>query len=397
MTSVNIFGPGHYGTTGETATRPTPIATSKPFDAWFAQCNPDGSGGTAIDEMWLNGLIAALRQLVRTASAAEAELDEKMLAEAAARIASGGVFGVESSSGANAYNLVASDNFQPPKAYFKGMRILWYAVAGTTSNSTVNAFGIGVKKLLRPDASQTVQGSVQAGLLTEAIYDPALDSGAGAFKIAPWAANSGKLSRILYVSSATNINFAANEFMADVEMWGAGGGGGGTSAVTGAGAAGGGAGEYRRGLFKNLNGSSITVTPGSGGNGGAAGGANNGSTGGDTTFGALMRAKGGKGGQGVASGTNALVGDGGTGGANGDSHWDGGWGETTIAGFGGAYWQGPGGAPWGQAEGHLQSTPGTTTSDGYDGLKAGQGGNGGLAGGKGGNGGPGFAIVRIYS
>src|SRR5688572_10261806 len=111
---ANEYGPGHYATTAEVADRPTPIATGKEGDRWFAQCDPQGNGGTKIDEMFLNALIAALRQATRTAGSVQAELSDVMLAEALCRAASGGVFFVDTGT-ANAHLLATPHSFVMPK------------------------------------------------------------------------------------------------------------------------------------------------------------------------------------------------------------------------------------------------------------------------------------------
>lgn len=199
--TTNIFGPGHYPTTGEVAERPTPIATAKGFDAWFAQCNPDGTGGTAIDEMWLNHIIATLRSSVRTAGAQETELLDNMLSEAMARYASGGVFYSDAGT-PNSCILASPALFVTPKAYFQGMEIRFFPANANNGATTVNVAGIGAKKLLSSSGVDLRSGQLSPGILCEALYDPSANSGAGAFVLKPWSVLSASLT--IYVRGDGN-------------------------------------------------------------------------------------------------------------------------------------------------------------------------------------------------
>lgn len=112
-----------------------------------------------------------------------------------------------------------------------------------------------------------------------------------------------------------------------VKTVGAGGGSGG-AATTGAGevaaGAGGGGGAYAESFITDIAGlsASVTVTVGAGGAGGAAG-ANAGSTGGDSSFGSAVIAKGGNGGAAGFANTAPTMGNGGaTGGSASDSTGD---------------------------------------------------------------------------
>jgi hypothetical protein len=112
--------------------------------------------------------------------------DTTMLAQALARYASGGIVGQDSGA-ANAHVLSTVGSFVMPKAYFKGMMIAFYAGATNTGATTVNAWSLGAKKLLSPAGADLVAGEIIVGVPVFAIYDPALDGGAGAFKIVPWS------------------------------------------------------------------------------------------------------------------------------------------------------------------------------------------------------------------
>jgi hypothetical protein len=112
--------------------------------------------------------------------------DNAMLAQAMAKYASGGVFCVDAGI-SNAYVLGLTSTFKPPKAYFHGLRVGWMPGGTSTGASTLNAFALGIKKLLRPDATVIQAGDVFANRYAEAWYDAAADSGAGAFRLVPWA------------------------------------------------------------------------------------------------------------------------------------------------------------------------------------------------------------------
>lgn len=115
------------------------------------------------------------------------DTDLYMKAQAVARYASGGVFCQDSGAVANSFVLDTPADFVMPKAYFTGMRVLFYAGHNSTGASQINAFGIGSKSLLDHDGVALVGGEVLTGRLVDAVYDEGLLSGSGAFKLAPWA------------------------------------------------------------------------------------------------------------------------------------------------------------------------------------------------------------------
>jgi hypothetical protein len=123
-------------------------------------------------------------------------------------------------------------------------------------------------------------------------------------------ANAGTASynlvQTLYYTSSGTFTKATYPWLRAIKVkCQAAGGGGGGSASTGAGqiamALGGTGGVYAESFITNIAGldSSVTVTRGAGGAGGASG-ANNGSTGGSSSFGLLVSADGGFGGEGRA-------------------------------------------------------------------------------------------------
>lgn len=120
---------------------------------------------------------------------AASDTDLFMLAQAMARYASGGIFG-EDGGAANAYVVSTPLSFIMPKAYFSGMMVEFYPANTNSGASTVNAFGIGSKKILGPGGIALTGGELVEGQLTALVYDPSLDSGTGAFQIKPWASVS---------------------------------------------------------------------------------------------------------------------------------------------------------------------------------------------------------------
>lgn len=114
------------------------------------------------------------------------DTNELMLAEAMTRYSSGGIFCQDTGS-ANAYILDLVGNFVAPKSLFRGLQVVWYPGNSCGGPSVVNAFGLGLKKLLRPDQNELSANDVFVNSLCEARYEPGADSGNGAFLISPWA------------------------------------------------------------------------------------------------------------------------------------------------------------------------------------------------------------------
>lgn len=114
------------------------------------------------------------------------DVDLYMMAQAAARHASGGIFGQDTGA-ANHYVVGSVGSFKPPKALFLSMGIRFYPGAGNTGASDLNAFGIGTKPLWDEEGSPLTGGEIVASRLVEAYYDPTLNTGTGAWKLAPWS------------------------------------------------------------------------------------------------------------------------------------------------------------------------------------------------------------------
>ena len=115
------------------------------------------------------------------------------LAESLVRHASLGVFCSDTGTG-NATVLSITGAAVAPTALFTGLRVKWYANGTNTGAMTLNAFGLGAKKFLTDTSSAMAGGEVVASREIEADYNAALDGGAGAWRIAPWA-NSLRFSQ----------------------------------------------------------------------------------------------------------------------------------------------------------------------------------------------------------
>lgn len=134
-----------------------------------------------------NQFMTELEEAVETAGITldtTADTDLQMLPQALAKYASGGVYGRDLGA-ANAYVIVSPLSFITPKALFEGMTIRFWPKNNNSGASTLNAFALGVKKLLDQDGATLSSGAVKAGRTTEATYDPSLDSNNGAWKLSP--------------------------------------------------------------------------------------------------------------------------------------------------------------------------------------------------------------------
>ncbi len=291
----NEFGPGHYDTTGEVADRPVPVATGRSGDRWFGPCDANGDGGTQINAMWLNLLIAEMRNATRSAGAANGELNEKKIAEAMARYASGGVFCVCSGS-SNSYTLAASGNFVPPQSLFRGMTLLWRPSSINTDAATANAFETGIKPVVREDGTPLQPGDL-SGRYVVTIYDPSMNEGSGAHVLleftrgAAGAPASGSILGLKKFVASGEYSKTPGTKKLLIFVTAPGGGGGGSTGET---AGGGGAGET---VIDLIDVSAVTgtipITMGAPG----AGGVNTlGSDAGLAQFGTYAKANGGKGG-----------------------------------------------------------------------------------------------------
>lgn len=345
------------------------------------------------------------------------DTDLYMLAQALARYASGGRFGTDTGS-ANAHVVGKTGNFKPPKAYFHGMEVMWFAAAANNGPATLNAWTVGSKKLLAADGTALAGGEIQANMLVGAIYDSAADGGSGAFRLYPWVTGgtppgSGTCTltatrTFSYTGSNQTWTPAVGTTYAVAFIFGAGGGGGANAQNNDVH---GGAGGFSRAAIANPSGSYIVVVGGAGqpnstssvyggggpgGNGarvdGASGGGYSGIFSSSVAQGnALAVAGGGGGGGSTYSNVVAGVRGGGGGGAVGQAAMVVGYGSGVYGGQGGTQSAGgaagsveTGAATIGTAGSALQGGTGAAAT-GSLGDGSGGGGGGYYGGGGGGN------------
>lgn len=113
------------------------------------------------------------------------DTDFTMLAQAAARYASGGIR-ASCSGAANTYVGAATGSFVVPKALFDGMILIIKPSAANTGASTLNAFTLGSKAVRTWDDQPLIGGELALGMETMLGYSTAANSGAGAWLILPW-------------------------------------------------------------------------------------------------------------------------------------------------------------------------------------------------------------------
>lgn len=115
------------------------------------------------------------------------DADLNMLAQAMSRAASGGIMCTDAGA-ANAYVLAGAGSFIMPKAYFPGMIVRAAMANSCTGASTITAFGLGPKPVYTSiSGGDPASGDIVANRLMDFVYFPSLNSGAGAFIIAPWS------------------------------------------------------------------------------------------------------------------------------------------------------------------------------------------------------------------
>jgi hypothetical protein len=103
----------------------------------------------------------------------------------------------------NAYTFTSGETLT---AYSDGMRIAWKPNADASGSVTLNVDAIGAKKVYRPDGTQATTGDVIANTIVDLVYQSALDSAAGGFRIVGTARPRVRVSaqyRLLGRSSAS--------------------------------------------------------------------------------------------------------------------------------------------------------------------------------------------------
>lgn len=204
MANNNLFGPGHYATTRPATSRPTQIGSLTSADKWFAQCDPaNPDSGTNVDDMFLNMILANLRQASRTAGLDDgAATADNYIAEAMARYASRGRFGLGGGT-ANAQTVTALGTPAAivPTALFDGMIVEWVPSVTNTAAATLAAWGLTAKNLKDESGVALAGYEVVAGNFMRARYVLAQDE----FRLIGIDANRPAVA----TTSGTSIDFTA--------------------------------------------------------------------------------------------------------------------------------------------------------------------------------------------
>lgn len=108
------------------------------------------------------------------------DTDFNMVAQAMAKYASGGIYGTCSGT-ANTYVVAAIGSFQPPKALFDGMQVMFDPNVVNTGTSTVNAFGLGAKTITDMAGNNLTGGELQPPCVIR------YSTSAGKFLLLPWS------------------------------------------------------------------------------------------------------------------------------------------------------------------------------------------------------------------
>lgn len=143
------------------------------------------------------------------------DTDFTMLAQAASRAASLGVYGTCTGT-ANTYTVTGSAGVVVPKALFTGMRVRTKPNVTNTGVTTANVFGLGSKSVRTADDTALVGGELIAARHSEWEYDAAANAGAGAWLIVPWGSEQTVYMRLrrtqtIAHATATTVNFAVGD------------------------------------------------------------------------------------------------------------------------------------------------------------------------------------------
>ncbi len=105
----------------------------------------------------------------------------------------------------NAYTLTTGESLS---AYAAGMRFLWSPNADSTGDVTLNVDTIGAKKVYMPDGTRAGSGDLDADSLYDVVYQTALDSSNGGFKIVGFQDTT--LTGGDYLAKSSNLSDVAN-------------------------------------------------------------------------------------------------------------------------------------------------------------------------------------------
>lgn len=195
-------------------------------------------------------------------------------------------------------------------AYTTGQIFSFKAINACTTASTLNVNGLGTKAIVNSKGGALVSGDISAAMIVTVEYDGTSMVMQNPVANTPTVAASSYSADVQSFTSTGANTWTKPTTLTPkkvfVQIWGGGASGGKGNAANGGG---GGSGEYIEAWFNSSDlGSSVTVTVGAGGVAKAAAGSGN--VGGNTTFGALLTAVGGNGGDSQAA-ADATGGNGG--------------------------------------------------------------------------------------
>lgn len=177
------------GATPNTSTRPFTLGNGTSGDTWFTT-GPSCADSTPIMTEWLNLVSGLLRQSIRTSGAAEAVDDPRMIAEAMARYATGGIVAMQSGNTLDDYDLVPLGNHYGSTGYFDGMKLQFIpTTTNVATGSTRVRYGpiLPYKKVLDIAGVDLIAADFSTGYPVSMRYNIAADGGNGAFILDPWS------------------------------------------------------------------------------------------------------------------------------------------------------------------------------------------------------------------
>jgi hypothetical protein len=266
-------------------------------------------------------------------------------------------FGIDNGV-ANALNVVLNPS---NTVAAKGQQVLVQAANTNTGAATIVVNGAAAVQIIYRGLP-LVGGEIKAGQFTYLTFDGQFYQLVGTSQAAP-----SQYQTAYYILNGTyTYTVPPNVSKLKISLWGGGGSGGSTS-TTSASGSGGGGGGHGQGIYAVTGGATYTLIVGQGAPRPAKGN-NNGTTGGTSSFGSLISATGGSGGDGVTSGFGIGKTPGGIS-LGGTLSIPGGVGRSGFL-IGSSYYGGDGGAAWCSGE-----IPFTLTGQ-HDGEAPGQGGAG---------------------
>lgn len=194
----------------EGATPAVPGIHNANADAGYS--NGDALSGTEGSYVPGEAIEHTQRELVRLLVAAGITPDVAVLtqvAEASARMASLGVYGVDGGDLNACVISAANGNVIAPKALFDGLVVRTRPAVTNTGSVTANVFGLGVKPVRTWGDAALDPGELVAGRHTVWQYSTAAQNGGGAWLLVPWAS---ALHDIFITQSVTKTVGPASDF-----------------------------------------------------------------------------------------------------------------------------------------------------------------------------------------